>query len=372
MAYLVKFQLSFVLILLRSGVQLNGVATESLGGDDVSNNITNNPKETTGLALIAPNRSPSDKEQRHIGKKHTCSPKKQTLGVISESHQSKIDAKLQQHSFICTPDQFACPDRLKCIPEKDLCNGVDNCEDRSDESESLCTPPCSSDMFACADGSKCIPKSYLCNGYFSHEHACADHSHTSPSRCDNCSADNLFLCPHLGLDVCLNVNLKCNGRYQCTDFSDNLLSECPNCLDDFRLFTCRAGGQMVCWTINYQCDGEYDCDDGSEEDPSVCDNCSQPGLAICRDGSRCFTTEWACDGDNDCIDGSDESDSYSRCEACTEEGFVPCPGFPGNCGKLCDGNVTCPDKWDELLSTCQSHLGGGQPNEAKDAATKLR
>ena len=48
---------------------------------------------------------------------------------------------------------------------------------------------------------------------------------------------------------------------------------------------------------------------------------------------------------HDCIDGSDESDSYSRCEACTEEGFVPCPGFPGNCGKLCDGNVTCPDKY---------------------------
>ena len=69
MAYLVKFQLSFILILLRSGVQLNGVATESLGGDDVSNNISNNTKETTGLALIVPNKSPPAKEQRLVGKK---------------------------------------------------------------------------------------------------------------------------------------------------------------------------------------------------------------------------------------------------------------------------------------------------------------
>ena len=39
-----------------------------------------------------------------------------------------------------------------------------------------------------------------------------------------------------------------------------------------------------------------------------------------------------------------------------------CPGFPGNCAKLCDGFATCPDKWDELLSTCRSTSDGEQSN----------
>ena len=46
---------------------------------------------------------------------------------------------------------------------------------------------------------------------------------------------------------------------------------------------------------------------------------------------------------------------------------MPCPGFPENCGKLCDGKATCPDKWDELLSVCKSHSGTDQTN-GSDAA----
>ena len=34
---------------------------------------------------------------------------------------------------------------------------------------------------------------------------------------------------------------------------------------------------------------------------------------------------------------------------------MPCPGFPGNCAKMCDGRSQCPDHWDELVSTCKSH-----------------
>ena len=41
---------------------------------------------------------------------------------------------------------------------------------------------------------------------------------------------------------------------------------------------------------------------------------------------------------------------------------MPCPGFPGNCGKLCDGRPTCPDKWDELLSVCKTYSDTNQSN----------
>ena len=354
MAYLVKF--AFILNLLRNGVQLEAVqlryvATESLGGDDISNKL----KETTKLPLIAPNTRALDKAQTLRGRE---SLQRQTFGInpgSSESHQFKRDVK---GYLSCLPEEFACADGF-CIPGSKRCDGHGDCggDDRSDESESLCTPPCSVDMFACADGTECYPKQNLCNGYFGHSFGCADNSNNYLSNCDNCSADHLFKCQREGIEVCINIIYKCDGKMHCSNFADELVSECPYCEDDASEFTCRIGGQMVCWTKEYLCDGEHDCDDGSDEDPSVCDNCSQPDLALCRDGNTCFPSDRLCDGKIECSDGSDESDSYSQCEFCTEVGAVPCPGFPGNCGKLCDGAATCPDMWDELLSTCQYYLG---------------
>ena len=83
---------------------------------------------------------------------------------------------------------------------------------------------------------------------------------------------------------------------------------------------------------------------------------------MCSDGSMCFIADHRCGNGVECNDGSDESDIYSQCNYCTEEGYHPCPGFPGNCGKLCDGAPTCPDRWDELLSVCKSHAGANQSN----------
>ena len=335
-------------------------------------------------------------------------------------------------------DQFICDDGLGCFPLSYRCDAVHDCQDASDESESLCTPPCPSDMFACSDGSKCIPRSKFCNGFGS----CVDFSHSLPSHCDNCSADHLFKCQHNGVEVCLDVrqkcdgtihcddgddekpsecggchsdlfacaddsfciqksdvcngkgnckdlshtllsqcnnctadhlfmcergavevdvcfdvSYKCNGRKQCSGFADELVSHCPECLDDPSKFSCSVGGQMVCLSKeDYQCNGYPECDDGIDEDPLVCDNCNRTGLAMCRDGTSCFNTDYACNGRVFCADGTDKSDTYHGCKFCTENGSVPCPGFPGNCGTPCDGVPTCPDHWDEILSNCESSL----------------
>merc|ERR1719447_1505522 len=132
---------------------------------------------------------------------------------------------------------------------------------------------------------------------------------------------------------------------------------------------------MVCLKKSeYLCDGKYTCDDNSDESPAVCDNCTQPGFAMCRDGSRCVTTSVLCNGYVNCADGSDESDTWWNCTHCTEKGSVPCPGFPGNCAKLCDGRPTCPDYWDELLATCKSKVdsvkGNSEVVKAPNAISK--
>ena len=270
----------------------------------------------------------------------------------SHNFPSQCDSCSADHLFRCQKNGVDV-----CVTKSWICDGYANCDDGSDEATSLCLPPCSADTFACLDGTRCISKSNLCNGYPS----CEDNSNNFASQCDYCSAGHLFRCQRSGVDVCLNVLVKCDGQKHCDDYADELMTGCPNCVKDPSLFTCRSHGQNVCLRKNdFQCDGVLDCDDGSDEFPSACDNCSQPGIAMCRDGSRCVKNHHLCRGFANCADGSDESDTWSNCTHCTKKLSVPCPGFPGNCAKLCDGRATCPDAWDEVITTCKSTVYSGK------------
>ena len=172
----------------------------------------------------------------------------------------------------------------------------------------------------------------------------------------NCTGDGVFKCQRGGVDVCRNASHVCDGIVHCDDVADeakcDTLGNCPD-----SQFECRFRGKITCLKKEaYQCDGLFHCDDASDESPSVCGNCTLPGLSMCRDGSRCIYTDTnVCMGIPTCADGSDESDEYSDCKVCPQSDTVPCPGFPGNCARVCDGYPTCPDRWDEMLSTCKAY-----------------
>ena len=154
----------------------------------------------------------------------------------------------------------------------------------------------------------------------------------------SCSSDQ-FLCLD-GLK-CIRWSWLCDGNDHCDDASDETESACL-----------KVDGKEVCSSKDEQCKGIHDCD--------------EPSSLRCRDGSRCVNNEQLCNGYFDCADGSDESDTWSNCTFCTEEGSVPCPGFPGNCAKVCNGDAICPDEWDELLATCKVHNASCSKEEDDD------
>ena len=250
-------------------------------------------------------------------------------------------------------DQFACTDGSGCIPKSKICNGFRDCQDYSHNFAAMCNNCTDDHLFKCEknDESVCMHVQYKCNGIKS----CNDLADELASECNNCNSDELFKCKKNGVDICLHVKYRCDGVKQCDDLDDELVTACEQCENNPSMFTCTSFGQNVCLSKDrYQCDGRYDCDDGSDEFPSVCDNCNQSGLAMCTDGSRCIKDSDMCNDFVDCADGSDESEIY--CNHCARNNSFQCPGFPDNCGTLCDGAMTCPDFWDEKLKVCRSKV----------------
>jgi len=220
--------------------------------------------------------------------------------------------------------------------------------------------------FRCTDGVKSVSIYARCDG----QSDCLDSS--DENGCSEICKPNQFECQENGERVCLDVSLKCDGIVNCNDIADELASECDETVGESKdkvkdaddcgnpaKFKCRYQGQIACLSKeHYQCNGNISCDDWKDEVPSTCDNCDSPGLFKCKDGSQCVKAKDVCDQKPHCVDGSDESDTWANCNSCQEEGSVPCPGFEDICATPCDGNVQCPDQWDELLATCEAL---GQP-----------
>ena len=149
-------------------------------------------------------------------------------------------------SHSCSPPQFSCDDGSKCLSKSDLCDGLPNCDDSSDELLSKC-PDCYTDpsMFICAkDGiDVCREKdTYQCDGY---HYYCDRMSNNIATQCNNCSAGNLFLCQFNGVDVCINSANKCDGHRHCDGSVDEKASECDNCTAQ-NLFLCQWNSVDVC------------------------------------------------------------------------------------------------------------------------------
>lgn len=66
-------------------------------------------------------------------------------------------------SNVCIPTaQFQCAHGKKCIDKNQVCDGVPQCQDRSDEMP--CTTQTEGCAHHCDNNSRCIPANFLCDG----------------------------------------------------------------------------------------------------------------------------------------------------------------------------------------------------------------
>lgn len=129
------------------------------------------------------------------------------------------------------------------------------------------------------------------------------------------------------------------------------LSQC-----DFR---CSSSGE--CLTQSLKCDGKPDCLDKSDED-----GCDKMDKAVkicafdefkCSDGKQCIPIEQRCDHNNNCNDKSDElnCEDVDHDTHCHHAEFHCTSGRCISLYKICDGNDDCDDNSDESVSICGKH-----------------
>lgn len=180
-----------------------------------------------------------------------------TGSIIIEKRQL-----LSSNSFQCSNGQR--------IDATNVCNGIINCSDGSDETSVQCIGiNCPSYSFRCVYGA-CVSRTAECNGTYE----CADNSDERSPKCPAKSSSQLsgsceqqqFQCDN---GECVLRHKLCDGHIDCTDSSDEIVRYCAALPCPAYGFRCGYGG---CIAGKRKCDGNSDCVDGSDELQSLCNS----------------------------------------------------------------------------------------------------
>ncbi|XP_050742444.1 basement membrane-specific heparan sulfate proteoglycan core protein isoform X17 [Drosophila biarmipes] len=274
----------------------------------------------------------------------------QPLDIIQPSPTFTNHIRSSSFAENCLLSEFECDGY--CLPRDQLCNGIINCQDGSDERN--CTF-CREDAYLCTTG-ECLAVDQRCNGIVD----CADGSderhcvlnttetnyhyptqNPSQSPRPKSCRPHQWQCANL---ECIDSRLRCDEFEDCSDGSDEDLSICfgtattrlkpSDCSTD--QFFCDES----CYNRSVRCNGLKDCSDGSDEV-----GCSLQPLPCpqhqCASG-RCYSESERCDRQRHCEDGSDEAN------CCYGDQFRCNNGDCVSGSAHCDGKVDCSDHSDEL------------------------
>lgn len=181
----------------------------------------------------------------------------------------------------CKPNQFKCKSG-RCINNRLVCDGIEDCDDKSDEAS--------------------CENEYKCSG----------------------DKDLIYQCTS-NKKICLKITAKCNGTAECPGGEDE--TNCTIC--NIREFQCNDGS---CILKVFRCDNEADCPDRSDERDCHKDDVHScpPYMFDCQNGD-CIEYSRVCDGNPDCVNNFDELGMCNK--SCIDH---PCDH---NCRKTPSGPV---------------------------------
>ena len=249
----------------------------------------------------------------------------------------------------CLPSEFSCRNG-RCIPMPERCDRNDNCGDNSDEVGCI-YPSCAADEFQCRNF-RCIPIANRCNGYID----CRDGNSTDEVGCPPiaCNGTRDIKCPNT--NICIPRRWLCDGDNDCGDSADENRLFCNSIPCSSNQFRCT---DHRCIPYSWYCDGDRDCSAGEDEPTSVCrtGNWTCPDSMFRCNSGRCIDKNFVCDGDNDCGDNSDEDVNRHNCldRSCRADEFRCESGVrlrnTTKCIRanlMCDGYPQCIRAEDEL------------------------